>query len=359
VTASAPGPRLKTVFLLPAFVAGGAERVIITLMNNLDRARFAPELVAVRAEGPLRALVAPDIPVHVLGDKGVIPSLPALARQLRRIGPDVAVSTMALTNFALLALKPFLGKTRLIVREAVTPSYILEKHPLAAPAIRAAYRFLYARAETVISPAQVIVDEFARDLRMDTRHHTVLPNPVDTARFLPLPPRAEADHVRFLAAGRLLPQKGFDRLLAALPALPHDTWRLAILGEGPQRAELEALAAGLPNVSLPGHSAAPWPLMAEADAFLLPSRSEGLPNVALEALACGTPVIAMREAGGIAEIAAQAAPGAVKIADTMEEFTALMAQVSPARGEKPSLLPECYGLGNVAQRFEALLLRGL
>jgi glycosyltransferase involved in cell wall biosynthesis len=328
-------------------------------MNRLDRDKFAPELIAVRGEGPLRQMVAPDIPVHVLGNKGVIKSIPALLLALHRIWPDVAVSTMALTNFALLALKPFLGRTRLIVREAVTPSYILGKHPFAAPFIRCAYRLLYAQAEAVVSPAPIIVNEFERDLHMNVRRHIVIPNPVDTSIVHGETLEDDgAETVRFLCAGRLLPQKGFDRLIAATDKMPHGDWRLTILGEGPQRAELEKMIH-TPNIALPGHSARPWPLMAAADAFLLPSRSEGLPNVALEALACGTKVIAMKEAGGISEIAREAPPGAVQIARTMDEFIAMMSRVKREAGPRPSLLPETYSLEKVTARFEDLLLNGL
>jgi glycosyltransferase involved in cell wall biosynthesis len=351
--------RLKVAFLLPAFVAGGAERVMITLMNSLDRKIFAPILIAVRDEGPLRSLVAADIPVHVLGKKSVLKSIPALAKKLRQIRPDIAISTMALTNFALLIVKHIaLPATPLVVREAITPSYILEKHKKFAPLIRTAYRFLYAQADMVIAPAQVIVDEFKNDLNMDTRRYVVLPNPVDTSRMQDLPERAPSKEVRFIAAGRLLPQKGFDRLIPAMETLPHKDWKLTILGDGPQKNALRALIK-TPQISLPGHSDAPWKEMAAADAFLLPSRSEGLPNVALEALACGTKVIAMSEAGGIAEIAKLAPQGAVKIAKNMKEFVALMAEVKPLEGPQPSLLPPEYEMDNVTKRFADLLLNDL
>src|SRR5690606_2827716 len=132
---------------------------------------------------------------------------------------------------------------------------------------------------------------------------------------------------------RLHPQKGFDRLIEALPRLnmPCD-WHVTILGEGGEREKLESLIRlhGFENrVSLHGYTAAPWPHIAASDMFLLPSRFEGLPNVALEALACGTPVIATAESGGIAEIA-ETANGHVTIVSTMDDFIAEMEKVKPS-----------------------------
>lgn len=359
----------RAVFLLPSFTAGGAERVLITLMNGIDRAAFAPELVVVCGEGPLRGLVAPGIPVRVLGKggggAGVLRALPGLCAALRRARPDIVVSTMAHMNFAALLLRPFFPGTRFIVREAVTPSYILEKRPVLAPFLRLAYRALYPLAGLVICPARAVADELAA-LAPGMKACAVLPNPVDVAALRGaapvLPPRGDPGTVHFICAGRLVPQKGFDRLIEILPRLRTGNWRLTVLGEGPERGRLEAAvaAAGLADrVFLPGHSGVPWPMIAGCDAFLLPSRFEGLPNAALEALACGTPVIAAREAGGIAEIAAQAPPGAVTLAADMDAFLAAMEDVKP--GPPPagvwrlSLLPPAFEKDGVLRRFTAFL----
>jgi hypothetical protein len=70
-------------------------------------------------------------------------------------------------------------------------------------------------------------------------------------------------------------------------------------------------------------------------------------------------VIAMSEAGGIAEIANLAPPGAVKIAKNMKEFAAFMAQVKPLEGPQNSLLPKTYELESVTKRFADLLLNDL
>lgn len=109
-----------------------------------------------------------------------------------------------------------------------------------------------------------------------------------------------------VAAGRLHFVKGFDVLLRAFAqVLERDDARLVILGEGKERAKLQALADDLgigSRVSLHGRvsSIAPW--LSRARAFVLSSRREGLPAVLIEALSVGTPIVSTRCPSGPDEI---------------------------------------------------------
>lgn len=359
---------LKTAFVLPALTAGGAERVLITLMNSLDRACFDPVFITVSNQGTLRDLIDPDIPFHSLWRRRFLGSLPKLYFKLKELNPDIVVSTMAHMNFAVLLLKPFFPETRFIVREAVVPSFFFKTHPLLAFAIKKAYQWLYPSADRVISPAQAIIDEFREGLRMTCKNHALLRNPVDMGQIramenIPFEITEERKNtVHFVAAGRLHSQKGFDRLIKALTQInnPHP-WELTILGEGPERPILEALIkdhALSDNVCLPGWIQGPWPYYARADCFLLPSRWEGLPNVVLESLACGTPVIATRESGGIEEIANLAPEGAVTVVDDMNAFIKAMEGRRPAYSNsfRPSLLPENFHKKTVSRQFSDILI---
>jgi len=101
-----------------------------------------------------------------------------------------------------------------------------------------------------------------------------------------------------LSVGRLTPQKGFDRLIAAFAAVARDfrEWDLAILGEGAGRHELEnqVRATGMTDrILLPGRVGNVGDWYAAADLFALTSRFEGFPNVLLEALAYGLPAVSV------------------------------------------------------------------
>ncbi len=357
----------KVLFVLPALTSGGAERVLITLMNNLNRDQFTPSLVVVSEKGELRDLVDPAITMKVLGGSNVILALPKMYSAIRAQQPDLVVSTMAHMNFSLLLLKSFFPKTRFIVREAITPSFLLQTHPLLAPLLKPAYKLLYARADLVISPAQAIIDEFKNDLNMACDNHKLLHNPVDLERI-----RAEenntieldanrAETVHFVAGGRLHSQKGYDRLITALPSLemPYD-WRLTIWGQGPERNALQRLIDdnGLSDkVTLAGHANSPWPHYAAADCFVMPSRWEGLPNVILESLACGTPAIATAQSGGIAEIQERVGGENINVVNNMDEFIKEMAKINPSPTPtfRALLLPDYFSKDAVVERFTQML----
>jgi len=353
-------------FVLPSFAGGGAERVTIELAAGLDRRRWAPTLVMLQAEGPLAGLVPTDVPVHDLQRPRLRGALAELVRCLRRLQPAVTFSSLGYVNLALAGLRPLLPG-RLLLREANLPS-------LSLPAtgrpflFRTAYRRLYPAADRVIATSTRMRDELAA-LGIPAARLTVLPNPVTEARLRAeaAPPRREpgpeaGDPVgpRFVAAGRLHPQKGFDRLIDWLAEAGTTAGCLRIFGDGDDRALLaeRIVDRGLAGrVTLAGFEPAIAPWLAGADALLLPSRWEGLPNAALHALACGTPVIATPESGGIAEIAAAAPPGAVTIAAAGPAFVAALKAVRP-RSEttlRPSLLPRAYASENVAAAFGELL----
>ena len=170
------------------------------------------------------------------------------------------------------------------------------------------------RARRVVTVSQALADK-ALALGVLPQRLEVLYNGVDKSRFSPMPRELARQALGLPEAGRwvlfvgnLKPVKGLAELLPAFAgvAAQHPDLQLALVGSGPLRRTLteQARALGVAERvhfmgSLPHTALKPW--FAVAQLLCLPSHDEGVPNVVLEAMACGTPVVATR-VGGVAEV---------------------------------------------------------
>lgn len=140
-----------------------------------------------------------------------------------------------------------------------------------------------------------------------------LPHGIPLAKFAFEPPTSTKPEgpLRLLSVGRLVPKKGLSRWLQVLAALPEVDWQAVIIGDGPERDSLEKQLRELnleSRVFLVGalEPDAVIDAMHEADALVLPSQiasdgdRDGLPNVLLEAGACGLPIVATN-VGGVSD----------------------------------------------------------
>ena len=352
----------RVVFVTPSYEIGGSQRVLLTLLANVDRMRITPELVVLDAKGGLRSEVPPGVPVHDLRRPRLRAALPRLFTTLREIRPGAIFSTLGYVNLAILAMRPFLSnRPRVIIRESNIPSQSLPS--LAHPRIlAAAYRFLYHRADHIICQSPQMEQDLVGNFGVDQSQVHQLPNPVDVTTIRAAcaePTRVPGEGLRLVAAGHLIQQKGYDRLLEMFTDLRPDA-HLTIFGDGKERGALEAQIEKLGiagRVDLPGFETNLWPAIAGADAFLMPSRWEGLPNAALEALACGVPVVATPSTGGLVDVAARAQEGAVTLVTPGTAFIEAIGKCEPRNNIdlRTSLLPDEYSLPRVATAFNDLL----
>lgn len=347
------------LILLPSFAGGGAERVVINQANALDSSRYRILLCVFSGQGPLRSLVSTKVGIIDLKTNRLRSSLMMLICVIRRYRPVVVVSTFGYVTLVLLLIRVVLpSQTRIVAREANLPSLSLP-HTKWSWLMKFAYRYLYRSADSIVATSQRMADEFGSLYSVPAAKLVVLPNPVNTDQIeLAITSHGEVGNIAcpyMVASGRLVHQKGFDRLIAMWQKIDSNC-RLIILGDGPNRAALhrQVIAADLSDrVEFLGYQQNPWRIYANANAFLMPSRWEGMPNAALEALACGTPVIATPQSGGLSEVADVATEGAIRIADFDNGFQELVCEAAtgPRRTKSGTLLPSDYELANATRRF--------
>lgn len=234
-----------------------------------------------------------------------------LGRRLRTGGYDVVHSSLyganAVTRLSLLGP----GRPPVVVSERRVEDW------RSVPA-RALDRALRPVTDQWIGNSADVGDFVVRAHGAPPERVHVIRNGIDTSVFSSRPRQARTagSALRIGSVGRLVPVKGFDVLVEAARSLSGSLHaEYVVVGEGPERAALERRAEGLP-VTFPGElrdPAAVADFLRTLDVFVLPSRSEGLPNVVLEAAACGLPVVATMAPGieGAAEDAVLVPPNDV------------------------------------------------
>ncbi|HVY78141.1 MAG TPA: glycosyltransferase [Solirubrobacterales bacterium] len=297
---------------------GGAEKAMLMLLEQLDRARWAPALLldAGGDTGPLEeraaALEVPSrrvaaMPLGLAGARNGA----ALARQLRREQPALFHAHLSWPLAAKWALAAAVAaRVPSVATVQLIPAMALER----SSALQ--LRLLARGVGRYIAVSEAIAGELAERFRYQAEKIEVVYNAVELDRFggpAPAGLRAELSDdpaaPLVLTAARLDEQKGHDVLLRAAVALPEV--RFALAGDGPLRAQLEAEAARLGvagRIKFLGRREDVPQLLAACDVFALPSLYEGSSLAVLEAMAARRAVVSSA-IGGTAELIADGVDG--------------------------------------------------
>ena len=309
----------RIAILLPALYGGGAERVILNLAIGLAGQGYATDLVLAQVEGPYLGEVPGSVRLEELNPRHLralrtVGSLPSLVRYLRHERPDALLTALHANIVALWARRLAGIPQRVVISEHNTLSRQIQQLPgWYSRLMLRLVRCFYPWANAIVAVSEGVANDLAQVTGMPRNRIQVIYNPVVTPEFrkkvqepLTYPWFETGEPPVILGVGRLAPSKDFPTLIQAFarvrticPA------RLLILGEGEERAELEALVRQLDlgqDVRLPGFIPNPYPYMARAKLFVLSSRWEGLPTVLVEALYCGAPIIATDCPSGPREI---------------------------------------------------------
>ena len=194
----------------------------------------------------------------------------------------------------------------------------------------------------------------------------IIPNPVDldiiSSKVNSIDAPFRRGGIRLLAAGSLTRQKGFDLLIEAMASLLkiNREIHLTILGDGPEKENLENQIRSLHlsgSITLAGLQENPFPYLYHADLFVLSSRWEGLPNVVLESLACGRPVVAFDCPGSVNEIFDNPYQGTLVPAGDVKALVRAINERIENRSNSPkdSLLPKRFRIESVTAQYQGVL----
>ena len=333
----------KLAFYVPSLDTGGAERVTVTLVNELNRRGYDIDLV-VSSVGAMGEDLAETVTLVNLDSPrppgiGIGAGIPGIASYLRSASPAILFPQMTYASVVCAVANAVSGtETVVLPTEHNTLGMKTGRKDRAVSKVAG---LLYRDIERVLAVSQGVADSVVASTPLDSDRVTVTHNPIDVGSIsdrstepVDHPWISSPDHEVVLYVGRHEDQKDLETWLAAFKQINETipSARGIIAGKGSKREELRFIAEqeGLEDVvSFPGYVDNPYGYMGGADVFMLSSQYEGLPTVLIEALSCGCPVASTDCPSGPSEILAGGEYGSLapvgkpqKLADTaMSELT--------------------------------------
>ncbi len=322
---------------------GGAEKAMVNLARGLVNRGLRVDLILMEKDGPYLTLIPPEVRVIDLADSSQsVASVLPLRRYLRRERPAALI--VALKHpcmVALLAKRLGIGDTRIVT----TLHGNLWKDDKRY-ANRFGRRVMYPWADEITAVSAGVADDFSQFSWLPRERLKVIYNPIVSPELRQKASEA-VDHKWFqqkeipviLSVGRLSKEKDYGTLIRAFALVRKNMpAHLLILGEGPERKSMEALVAELglqESIRIPGFIDNPYAYMSKAALFVLSSTSEGLPNVIIEALAVGAPVVSTDCKSGPREILDNGKYGTlVSVGDTKALAAAIEKQLATSHDKE-------------------------
>jgi len=302
----------KLLFIMPSMVAGGAERVLINLLNLIDMDKYSVDLVVIEKKGKLWDAVPDHVNKKLLFPNALISKAGAfLLRTYRNdiifrfFSRSIKGEYIAAFSFLDSVYSEFLFYNRAKIDRRIAVIHSSYKtYSNKSKFIKGGYKEMmierYSKMDTIVTVSHESLEQF-KELFGVFPDMRVLYNPINNRDISNnsvknFPVELLETTFNFIAVGSLLPVKGYDLLIEACSILKNklDGFKVFILGEGYLKEDLQKQIDknDLNNhVKLQGFESNPYSWMKQADALLMTSKAEGLPTVLCESLILGTPSI--------------------------------------------------------------------
>ena len=349
----------KVYFILSHLGAGGSERVFWLLAKYFDKSIYEVNLVLLDARNPFFSTEIKDVNVINLDSIRASKSFFKLKKLIKEEKPFAVFTTGGHINTLVSFVSLFVDIPTLIGRE----SNLMEMmNKLGGIKEKFWDRFVwltYKRFTIAVCQSVEIKYSMANYYGVPKNKLVVIHNPVlPTDILIDQAPKTEK---KIIIVGRLAIEKGIDRFLKILKKLP-ENYTLTIAGEGPLKnnilKEIKLLNLN-DRVKLVGVVPDISTLIAKHHLMVLPSKTEGFPNVVLEALAVGLPVVAFR-VSGIQTLIDPGFNGFIVDPDDLQSFEKYTVKALDRKWDHEAIKADVnlrFGVQKVVKQYEALLAR--
>ncbi|MGL5023156.1 MAG: glycosyltransferase [Cetobacterium sp.] len=304
----------KIYFILPSLNFGGGEKVIVNIANNMDLKKYEVKIISLKKGSDFDKEINDNIEIVKFNKSRVVLGCFKLIKFLRKNKPDIIFSGAGDVNIILGFFKniTFLKNIKIIGRERGVISKIFDykNSNLKIKIIKFLYKNFLKNLEILIVQSETMKKEFEEYLNIDKKKIKIFYNPLD---FKMIEKKIENitnlelsnSKIYLISVGRLEDVKNHLKMLDIFKYLDKNKYILNIIGDGKNFEKIQKKIRDLSleeNVNLLGFSDNPYKYLKKSDVLLITSTQEALPNVALEANACGCYVLGLDCPGGMREI---------------------------------------------------------
>ena len=320
--------KIKIVFILPSLAAGGAERILSYVAQDLNVLEFETTLLVTGFKKDT-VYNLPNLDIVYLNKTRVLKSVFAINQYLKVNKPHIVVTSIVHLNTVTAFISLKYPKIKFVAREANVLTTLNKYNPYTKSIFpKFLVKLAYKLVDKIICQSRDMLDDMVHNYGVSIHKTVLINNPITHVSAVKHKQRSDINSLKFITVARLSKEKGHDRLLEALSKITFN-FTYTIIGSGNEKQNILHLVKTYKledKIQFIAYTDKVSYYLSNSDLFLQGSYVEGFPNVLLESCVVGTPILAFKAPGGLDEIISHGQNG--YIANNMDEYVTYLNNIN-------------------------------